>query len=313
MAIDRTTILLGPCIIQFGGATFYAKDAVKAVTQFETFDISTSAHGKVDERVKEIKTEITFTPGGEWDAAALSVLWPITNPVVGTSLLGASDVPVVIHPLNGKEKITYAAGYISKWPDIELSSVKTPIGSVTITCVGKNNTDWSAADKRDTIADAAFSDSSWSTSNVKTVVYTAAIAGQSAPWNAIKLKDGAKISFALKAKEIMTDDDGIVDVILQGLDISVKFAPVNPTLAQVMTLLKRQGSGVARGMSMAASAANITFTGAGSGSPLVTVNSVALKRAPHGYGFDDLRHGELEFVATRLTGSGTMFSVGSVA
>lgn len=313
MAISRGSILLGPCIIQMGGATIYTKDDAKAVTSFETFPIMTAAFGKVDERVREIKTEITFTPAGEWEAAALAVLLPYTNPVMGTSLFGAVDTPCVIHPLNGLEKMSYTAAAITKMPDIILSAIKEPLGQCTITCLGKNNAAWSAADKRFTLTGtAAFTDSSFATANVKTVTYTAALAGASAPWDAIKTKDGAVISFNMATKDIQVDDEGTADIILAGLDITVKFSPVGPTLAEVLAKLGVQGGSVARGQSLNAAAANITFTGSGTGSPLVTVNSVTLKSAPQSYGYDNLRHGQLEFVATRTTGSGAMFSAGLV-
>ena len=314
MSISRTTILAGPAIVQMGAATFHTKDEIKVVTHFERIDVNTAAYGKVGTRVKDIKTEITFTPAGEWEAAALSVLYPHTNPVNGTSMFTGTDVPVTIHPLNGSEKMVYAAGAITKMPDLTFSAINpSPFGSVTITCVGKNNTAWSAADARYTLTgSSAFTDTSFAVANCKTVVYTVSITGASSPWDAIKTKAGVKISFNLASTPVETDDDGLVDMLLNGLEISVKFAPIGITLAQVLTRLSIQGGSQARGMDPSSAAANLVITGAGTGSPLVTINNAVLVSAPQQYGFSSLRHDDLEFIATRPTGSGAMFAVASV-
>jgi hypothetical protein len=73
-----------------------------------------------------------------------------------------------------------------------------------------------------------------------------------------------------------------------------------------------QSTGADIGTSLGAGAANLTITGSGTSQPVVTINKVALKRAPSIYGSDSPRVGELEFVATRPTGA-TMFTVGSTS
>lgn len=313
MPTARSAVKIGPAIVQFGGATFYTKNMLKVETPKKTFLIESDAYGKIDEREDDVITELIFTPVGEWESAALSVLNPHTNPVMGTSLLGASDVPVTVHPLDGAEKIVYAAGFMSSIADIYISANKSPFGQCKITALGKNNTARSASDKFYTITDpSAFSDTSLSVANIKTVACTAALAGASSPWDAIKSKEGFTIKQTLKAKPIIVDDEGTLDFRLAGYEISVLFAPPDISLAAVLTKLSIQGSGAIRGRSLAASAANLTITGPASGDPLIVINNVALKGAPQNYGFDDLRHGNLEFVATRPSGSGTMISVGSV-
>ena len=117
------------------------------------------------------------------------------------------------------------------------------------------------------------------------------------------------VSFAIQSSPITVDDEGDVDMQLDGLEITVKFAPVGVTLDQLLTKLKIQGSGVARGLSLNADAANITITG-GSTKPIVVVNSVRLVTAPQLYGQKNLRHDATEWKATRTSGTGAMFSVG---
>lgn len=65
MAIPIPSIISGPCVIQFGGDTFYSVDGVKLNTKRASFDVEVDAHGKVDTRAKgQAVTEISFTPVG---------------------------------------------------------------------------------------------------------------------------------------------------------------------------------------------------------------------------------------------------------
>jgi hypothetical protein len=311
MAIARTTILSGPAIVQMGAATFYTKDDIKVVTHFEQIEVNTAAYGAVGTRVKDIKTEITFTPT-EWESAGLGVLYPHTNPVAGTSMFTGTDVPVTIHPMNGLEKMVYNAGAVTKMPDLNFSAINpNPFGACTITCISSNNIAWATANSRYTLTGtSAFSDTSFLVTNMKTVVYTVAVG--TTPWDAVKTKDGVRVSFSLETTPVETDDDGLVDLLVKGVKVSVKFAPVGLTLAQVLTKLNVQGSGVVRGMEGSTGAVDLTITGAGTGSPLVTIENAVLVGAGQTYGYGNLRHDEIEFIATRPTGSGALFSVSSV-
>jgi hypothetical protein len=158
-------------------------------------------------------------------------------------------------------------------------------------------------------ASDAFTDSSFSVATNFTVPYTVALTGASSPWDAISTKDGATIAFNLSTSPVETDAEGLVDYTLVGLDITVSFQPVNITAAQALTQLGISGAGIQRGMSLNSGSANITISGPAAGNPEVVVNSVALKNAPQVYGAEALRHGVLEFVATRTSGTGTMFVV----
>jgi hypothetical protein len=315
MGIPRTTIVKGPAVILINSQYIYTQGDIEVSTRIETFMINCSIGGKIDERISNIITELTFTPVGMWTTGLLAVLFPYTNPVAGTSLFTATDVPVVIWPLNGVEKISYAAGAVTKMPSLALSAVKSAFGSMTITCIGKNTTDLSAADKRFTItATSAFADTSLAVSSIPTVSYSIVITGGSAPWNAIRTKDGVSIDFNLGVETVETDDEGVVDYAVKGLDITAKFIPVGVTLTELLTKLAIQGSGMARGISLNSRSANITIAGAAVGNPSVVLNAMALKDTKQSYSDSSskLRIGEIGFVSTRPNGTGAMFSVGVV-
>lgn len=316
MATPRNSIIRGPAIVQMGGQSFYTKDDISVNLSVETFVIPCSIGGEVDERILDVMNEITFTPVGAWTTAQLAILFPYTNPIIGASIYGDTDVPVTIWPLNGKEKIVYTAGAIVKMPSIILSASKTPLGSMTIRCIGKNNAAWSAADKRFAItATAAFEDSTFAVSAIPTIPYTLVLAGGAAPWNAIKTQDGITVDFSLTTEPVPVDDEGKVDESIKGLKISAKFIPVGITLTQLMAKFSVQDTGFARGISLNSRAANMTISGPAAGNPLVVLNSMALKTTAQSYSdsASKLRIGEIEFISTRPNGTGAMFSVGVVA
>jgi hypothetical protein len=310
----RSSILRGPGVVSFGGQVFYTAGNIKVEQKLKTFDIPVSTVGRADLRAEDVVTEITFVPAGQWKTAHLGVLLPAAyrNPVVGTSIYTSTDVPISILTVDGKEVPTYAAAAITKMPDVYLSAKKTTLGAMTIRVIAKDNTAWTDAAARYAIADAAFGDTSFAIADVPTLQYTAALAGASAPWDSFVSETGFTVSFALKTKPVMLDGV-LVDEDMAGVDVSVKMTPVGVTLANVLTLMKLQGAGVRPGMSLAASAADMTIVAAGSGVPTVTINKVAPIASGQNYGLDDLRHGEMQFVNTRPGGTGAIFSVGVTA
>lgn len=308
MAIDRATLYEGPAIVQMGGETFYSKDDVKVDVYFETNPINSSAYGKVDERVKNIEAKISFTPVGQWTSGALAILYPHTNPSTGASLLGASDVPVTVHPLNGKEKIVFTAGCVTKMPDLDLNSMDAPFGEMEISCGLKNSGARSAADALYTLtATASFTDTSFDAAEIPTPFYTCGWG--STPFDSFVAEKGVKVKFAMKTTPREISGYGVVDWRLAGLDVSVLLSPVGLTAAQVLARIKLQNTGAAIGVSLAANGSDLTIVGSGTGSPTITVKGAALRKVPQLYGQTVPRHGELEFIATRATG-GTLFSVG---
>ncbi len=310
MGVLREIVKRGPAIVQMGGQSFYSQGDIKVAIQPESFDIPTSAYGKVGARMKDLIAKISFTPAGMWTTAQLAVLFPWTNPTIGQSMFGSSDVPVTIHPLDGTEKMVFTAGAITKMPGIVLSPVETALKEVEITCLVGNGLDRSnAAGLYTYTATAAFSDTSFSLASVLTVPYTATLAAVGSPWDAIQTEAGFECSFDLKTSPVKVANVGTIDYQVSGLEISVKFKPVGLTVKQVLDRLKVQSTGVALGMDLSAGAANLTITG-GASNPQVVINNVRLKDSQLLYSAEKLRHDTIEFVATRPTGSGAMFTVG---
>ena len=318
MPISRTdtSIIRGPAIITYNGVTLYAKDDIKVVTDLGLFDIPASGYGAIDNRMKQVLTEITFTPHGEVSSGILGVLFPHTSAITGASAMPAADKDLVIHPYNGKEKCTYKNAFVSKMPDLSLGATKTAFGQVTFTAIGTNNAAWSVAEHFAAVADAAFSDTGLAATGVKTVPYTAALGTLGAPWNSIKTKSGWNISFDVGVEPDEEDSVGIYDHFYNGqAKISAKCNPIGITVANLHGLMATfQGSGAARGASATGNKASLVISG-GSGAPTVTLNGMILSRAPHRYGTGD-RVEELDLMSVRgvtLGALDALFTIGMVA
>ena len=308
MAIQRSSIKRGPAAIVIAGQTIYSQGDIKVTIAQETFGIDSAVYGKTGERMADIMIKLAFTPVGMWTAGLLAVTHPHGTPVIGASIFGSSDVPVVLHPTNGSEKITFSAGAVTKMPNLLFSATETPMKEMEITCILKNNTDRSNAAALLAITDEAFSDSSFDLGLIYTVPYTATLASLSSPWSAIETEAGINVEFNLGLSPVKVNGLGTVDMTLSGLEVSVKLKPIGMSVADVLTRMAIQGSGVAIGQEIGASANNLTITG-GSGKPQATIYNVRPKNSGQLYGNQALRHDTIEFVATRPTG-GAMFALG---
>lgn len=297
MAVSRSSILRGPAVVIFGGSTFYTKDDIQLDLSLGTFDVATSQFGKVDERVSSRATKVRFTPAGEWEA--LTVLWPYASSTIGASVFTATDVPLVIQTLDGK-RLTFSAAAVTALPDIILSAGQTMIGAVEFTCIGTDATEWTGANSLVAVSSQAFSDTGFSSSGIKTQPYSAAWGGSS-PWSSFQSMDGFRVSFDLALAPVETDSDGLVDMTLRDLAVRCRCRPMGITEAQLITALKLQDTGNARGRSLNANSNSLVITGTGVS---VTLTGAQMKGGGMEFGTTTPRIGEVEFVATRTFSTG---------
>lgn len=313
MTISRTdTIYRGRAIVTYDGVTLYSSVPVQVRTNTTYFDIPVAGVGVIDKRVKQIISEITLTPHGEITASILSKLFPHTSATPGSSALPATDKSLVVHPANGKEKLTFKNAFVSKMPDLMLSSVKTALGQVTFTAIGTNAEAWSAAGHFVELADAAFSDTGLAATGVKTVAYTASLGALGAPWNGILAKSGWTLSFDIGLDPQEEDTIGVFDYLYNGqASISAKCNPIGLKVSDLHGLMLIQGSGAARGASGTGLKQTLTITG-GSGNPIAVVYNCMLTAAAHQYDVGD-RVESLDLVNVRGLTAGALdalFSVG---
>jgi hypothetical protein len=291
MPINRTTIIRGPARISFNSEEFYSKDDITVRTRFETFDIGSSMFGKVDERVREIISEVSFTPVGEIEA--LATLFPYQPSGLGSSVFGGTDKALVIRSTAG-QTITYPAAAITRMPTLTLSAVATVFGNVTFTCIGKNNEAWSAADHRIAIASQVYANSGFSPSAIITQPYTVT-------WGATTFETvgGVTIDISAGMDNVTVDSEGIVDMTLQTVTATARMQPLGLTETQLLTAAKVQGAGAGRGKSLGNGASNLVVAGTRDANISVTLTAAAIKEFGFNFGSSTLRAGEVQFVANQ--------------
>ncbi|PTY03093.1 hypothetical protein DB346_07520 [Verrucomicrobia bacterium LW23] len=297
MAIDVTTLLQGPAIVRFGGATFYSRGEITLSVTHRTVDVETDRFGKVDERVLDSDVRVRFTPAGEWEA--LGVLFPWLAVPVGSYITGAGDSPLVIHTVQGT-RITLHNAAVTRMPTIRGSTRRPLLGEVEFTAFTRNNTARSAAAARYTVDSAPLSDASFNPQAVVMQPYTLAW-GASAPWDAMATRDGFTLEWSLGLSPVETDRDGVVTQQITRLEATARAAVLGVTEADVLQRMLLQGAGADRGRSLADGSDNLVITGDG---VHIRLYAAALRSGPQLFGRAAARIGDLEWVASRVFEAG---------
>lgn len=322
--IDRTKVIKGPAYVIFDSVEIFSQGDITVDLGLDTFNVNTSTHGKVDERVRNRAISIQFTPVGEWEA--LSQLFPYGSTAHGASIFSGKSL--VIKPIAaGSNDITFHDAAVTAIPELRFSAVQTLIGPVTFTAINVNATEWSNAAALMTLAASAAWDSTAqalvSIPGILTQAYTFAW-GATAPWKDIKTVDGVRATFDLSLNPLESDADGIYDMQFSELAVNIMARVLAGTTttagdtaideSDLIAALRMQGTGVARGgslQSMVAAQSDITLSGTGVGARF---SGCALKSAQMIYAPNNTRYGECQWIATREVGSSglkPLFALGS--
>lgn len=310
MSLARASILRGPAHAVFDSNTFRSKGGIKVTNSLDTFPIDSDDFGVADERRKDPKVEVSFTPVGAWAGVASLLPDPAQN--IGASIFG-TDKPLLLWSSEAtNNKRTFAAAAVTKPPDLILSATKSLFGPVTFTCLRADNTPWSTADKVVKIETGTYpGDADFDVADILTQPYTGVWGGS--PFDAIHTNDGFKVSFNLSIKPLEVDDVGIIDYTFEKLSVSVKFKPLGVTESALIAALGIQGDSSVRGSSMSTGSHDFVISGTG---VYFIAYGAALKSSPFDYAPSDPRFGECEFIATRTIAGGALnplFYVGNSA
>lgn len=310
MSIDRTTLLEGPAIVTLGSTTFYTEGAITYRPGISTFDIRTSVHGLVDQRMDDIVGTVSFKPIGVWGHYA-ALLEPFASMPYGTSLFGATDKTLAIHSADGR-LLTLKCACVSKLPEVTFSAAATLWGEVAFTVIGTKATAWSADGSHYSEAALEFNAPGLDPSTILTQPYVVAF-GSTAPWNAIESESGIRVRFNLKTTPRKTDSDGTVDLRLADLSAEVRFVPLGVTAAQYLDAFRLQGTGAARGASIGGAARTLTVTGTG---VYFALNGAVAVDGSQVYDTGANRHGEITLRSVRTWSNNALqplFAVGTTA
>ncbi len=334
---DRTLIIRGPASVSFvstATTVFTPNNDIIVKISRETFDIVTSTYGKMQQRIKEWKVEITFTPVGEFTEALAAPLWPYAGHYVGQSLVGkpaaaGTDQTLSILPLrtsaaNPGYPIVFSNVFIKKMPDIILSSIRTMIGPVTMECLCKKASDRTTAEdlfKIATSAAAATAITGFTTAEVLTQPWKvswgaegAGIAGFSVT-GGFASKEGIVVSFDTSMEAVETDNLGIVDYIMTDQMVTATCIPVPNAAGSTCTevqltaamapadVVGARGTPLAEGELASAAGHDLIITGLTS-AQVVTLKRATVKDYSLQYGNVNTRLGDVTWQANRVLTSG---------
>ncbi len=299
MATTRQSIVRGPGTVSFASQKFYDASGITAEIDSASADISSSVAGKLDTIKTDQIGRITLTPVGSISAGLLSVLYPayVQKPVLGTSLFGSTDQPLVISSMAG-QKVTFKAAALTKCPDLLLSPVKTALGGVEFTALVANGKLPSETKALYEVAAATYADGTPSRTGLTGVHYTATYGSLSIP----DTLDGWTITVDMATSPVTTDSQGTIDYTLSGVTVTAKCTPLGLSESQILAALPASKG---RGSSLASSS-DLVITG--TGGLTVTLKSAALVTGPLNWGADTLRAGEIGFTAN-IASTGDLFSV----
>lgn len=298
----RGSTVRGPCLVQLGSDIFRTKGDVRVNLGLETFALDSSETPNLDERLSGIPVTIEFEPVGIVTAGLVAAMYAPLEAVIGTSLFGTSDVACTITPLTGVDKITFHCAAITKMPDIIVSATKTTLGSMTITAILKNTTAWTDAAARLTVATVGAPtpgeiDPATIPTNPARISW-----GESAPWTTLQSREGVTVSFDMAIENDVTDEHGLVDMVLAGITARATFSPMGCSVAQAITALAIQGTGIVRGASLASRAQALVIESAVAGGLRCTIPQAALKTLPLVYGRTSPRFADIELVSLPTDG-----------
>lgn len=234
----------GPAIITFNGVTYYFKSGLKGLIKRSRAKIEVDAFGEIAEVAKDCVVEFTGTPAGAIRAADLAGTMPYTPAQIGQSIFGANDTPLVVQTINDGAAITWQRGAISKYPPILLSASHGTIygGDMTFSCLMAGSVTPTATTAWKSIANSAFTDTTFDPSKVRMAQYIASW-GSAPPYNSMIAQDGFTLTPSIATESLSVDNYGIIDIALKSVTGAVHFKPANLTEAQIDTLINLQGGG----------------------------------------------------------------------
>ena len=271
----RSSVIRGPAVIIIndgssagtGGDQYvFSQGDISVSFGHTTFDVTNSAFGIVDKRAKERTAKVTFTPVGNITTGLANIFWPYTtyNFQPGDSALKratAQDPYITVIPKSGAQYQFFGA-VVSKSPELMLAADKTQIGSLEVTCVGKQGVDWSASGSDGpagsgalytagaTTYAAALTTANFSVASIKTGPYVGTYGSSlgAGATGVFSTNSGFTVGFDVQMQPVETDEFGLFDFTIGSVVATATCEPLDVSADQIAALIPMQTA--ARGASL---------------------------------------------------------------
>lgn len=305
MATTRSSLVRGPGAVLVGTVCLHDAEGIESGLTVEATDASSSLHGLLDRFVASRSGATSLTPTGELSAAIVALLCPWQTPAIGDSLFGAADVATIVHSKAGV-KLTWAATAVVGAPTLRLSASRTAFaGPLQLRHVIGSGLEPTAEDSLLKVESAAYLPATYlfDAAAIRTGPVTATL--DETP---ISTQDGWSVAPTAQISEERTDNEGLIDLVLQGAACVATCTPMGMSEAAVKALVnpeRAQGSS-ARG------AHDLVLSQPASGLT-VTLHGVSVLEGPLRWGAVTLRSGQLAFAAHRKLTAGVPGALYTVA
>lgn len=299
MGTTRQSIVRGPGTVTFDGVKFFDASGITAEVDSTTKEIPSSIAGTLDTIKTDQIGKVSFTPVGNVSAEILAALFPayIQKPVIGASVFGATDKPLVVSSMAGT-KVTFNAAALTKCPDLILSPVETAFGGVEFTALLANGKLPDEAGAFYAVTNAAYADGEPPRTGLSGLHYQGAFGTLEIP----DTESGWTVTVEPNLQPVTTDSQGTIDYTLGGVTVRARCVPLGLSESQILAALP-----IARGRGASVATANDLAIEAAGGLK-VTLKNAALVTGPIQWGTTQLRAGELGFVA-HVAADGQLFKV----
>ena len=299
MATTRQSIVRGPGTVTFNGVKLFDASGITAEVDSTTKEIPSSIAGTLDTIKTDQVGKISLTPIGNVSAEILATLFPswIQKPVIGQSVFGSTDKPLVVSSMAGT-KVTFNAAALTKCPDLMLSPVVTAFGGVEFTALLANGKLPDEAGAFYAVTSAAYADGEPPRDNLSGFHYQGTFGALTIP----DTEAGWTVTVEQNLNPVMTDSQGTIDYTLGGVTVRARCVPLGLSESQILAALpvaKGRGASVATTDDLVISSA---------GGLTVTLKNAALVTGPIQWGTTQLRAGEIGFVA-HVAADGQLFKV----
>ena len=290
-SIDPYTILQGPAIITFNGATFYSEGDIEVEAVLEELTIKASGLNDIEDRPRDRQYKVKFKPAGEWEN--LTVLFPSYG--IGEHLFDSN--PLVIWTREStNNKRTYLNAAITKLPSVATGVDATMLGDIEFTCLIHPEAETGDEGYYEVGTDT-FPADTFDPAAVLTPVINFTL-GADTPWLNISTVTAPVFDFALNLRPVKISGRGTVSMILVSKKGTVKFSPVGVTESDVRTLT---GANLAVGSRPLVK--DVTASAAGI---FIKLNKCQFKGGNFSYGVTKERIGEITGQATQTVIEGAV-------
>ena len=123
--------------------------------------------------------------------------------MIGQSIFGSNDTPLVVQTINDGATITWSRGAICKYAPVLLSATQGTLyrGDMTFACLMASDFNLTSATAWKSIASNGFADTTFDPSKVRMAQYTAAW-GSAPPYNVMISEDGFLLTPVIATENI---------------------------------------------------------------------------------------------------------------